>query len=59
MTMNEKLYNELLEYCAGDLDELERTINYFRMRLDSDRDVDLDNYIADELEDMLDEGDEE
>lgn len=59
MTMNDKLYNELLDYCAGDLDELERTLNYFRIRLESDRDVDLDNYIADELEDILDEEGEE
>lgn len=47
--MNDKLYNELLEYCSGDLDELERTLDYFRARLESDRDAESEK--EDEEED--------
>lgn len=46
--MNDRLYNELLEYCSGDLDELERTLDYFRARLDSDREVELEKEGEDE-----------
>lgn len=50
MTINDKLYNELLEYCSGDLDELERTIEYFKARLESDRDAELEKEIDEEDE---------
>lgn len=40
--MNDKLYNELLEYCSYDLDELEETLDYFKARLESDRQAELE-----------------
>lgn len=46
--MNDKLYNDLLEYCSGDLDELEATLDYFRARLESDREVELEKEGEDE-----------
>lgn len=60
MTMNDKLYNELLEYCSGDLDELERTLDYFRARLESDRDAELENDLTrDDVDFKEEEGDED
>ena len=53
--MNDKLYNDLLEYCSGDLDELEETLKYFQARLDSDREVELENELEEEEEDEDDE----
>ena len=49
--MNDKLYNELFEYCSGDLDELERTLDYFRARLESGREIDRDNELEEEEDD--------
>ncbi len=34
--MNDKLYNDLLEYCNYDLKEVEDTIEYFKNRLQSE-----------------------
>lgn len=42
MAGNDYLYNELLEWCSGDLDELERTLDYFAARLESDRAAELE-----------------
>lgn len=39
MAGNDYLYNELLEWCSGDLDEVERTLEYFAARLESDREI--------------------
>ena len=36
--MNERLYNELLEWCNYDLKEVEKTIDYFIERLKQDLD---------------------
>lgn len=43
MNGNDYLYNELLEWCSGDLDEVERTLDYFQARLESDRAAELEN----------------
>lgn len=43
MIGNDYLYNELLDYCSGDLYELERTLKYFESRLASDMMIDNDN----------------
>ena len=43
MTGNDYLYNELLEYCSGDLEEVRKTLDYFEARLQSDLDVELEN----------------
>lgn len=35
--MEDHLYNELLEHCSNDLEEVERLIDYFSERLESDK----------------------
>ena len=43
--MEDHLYNELLEHCANDLEEVKRLIDYFSDRLESDidrRDLELE-----------------
>lgn len=58
--MNDKLYNELLEYCNYDLKEVENTIEYFMNRLKSEENYkgnDLNNLelaLIDEIEMILD-----
>lgn len=42
MSGNDYLYNELLEYCSGDLEEVRKTLDYFEARLQSDLDVELE-----------------
>lgn len=51
MDGNDYLYNELLEFCSGDPDELERTLTYFQSRLESDRRAEEENALDDELDD--------
>lgn len=58
--MNDKLYNDLLEYCNYDLKEVEDTIKYFKNRLQSEenyaglRDVTtLEQAIIDEIDMVL------
>ena len=53
MSMNDKLYNELLDYCAGDLYEVERTLKYFQSRLDSDLEAEAANELEGDEEDDL------
>ena len=36
--MREKLYNDLLEHCSNDLEEVESVIDYFISSLESDKD---------------------
>lgn len=38
--MNDKLYNDLLEYCNYDLKEVEETIKYFKNRLECEENYD-------------------
>lgn len=58
--MNDKLYNDLLEYCNYNLEELEKTINYFYNRLQSEENYkvnelnNLELAIIDEIEMILD-----
>lgn len=58
--MNDKLYNDLLEYCNYNLEELEKTINYFYNRLQSEENYkgnklnSLELAIIDEIEMILD-----
>lgn len=58
--MNDKLYNDLLEYCSYNLEELEKTINYFYNRLQSEENYkgnklnNLELAIIDEIEMILD-----
>lgn len=40
VNMNEKLYEELKEYCDWDLEEVENTIKYFKERLAEEKDHD-------------------
>lgn len=40
VNMNEKLYEELKEYCNCDLEEVENTIRYFKERLAEEKDCD-------------------
>lgn len=55
--MNDKLYEELKEYCSYDLKEIEKTIEYFKNRLNEDSNYDcksnLDNAIIDEIDFVL------
>ena len=51
MTGNDYLYNELLEFCSGDLDEVRRTLDYFEARLQSDLEVELEKEEEDEYDD--------
>lgn len=46
--MNDYLYNELLEFCSGDLEEVRRTLDYFEARLESDLDAELEKEGEDE-----------
>lgn len=58
MTGNDYLYNELLEYCSGDLEEVKRTLDYFEARLESDLDAELENDLTqDDVEFEEEEGD--
>lgn len=41
--MNDRLYNDLLEWCNYDLKEVEETINYFSERLKQDIDNENQN----------------
>lgn len=36
--MEDKLYNDLVEYCNYDFEEVEKMIDYFNERLESDKD---------------------
>ena len=59
MTGNDYLYNELLEYCSGDLDEVRKTLDYFEARLESDLDAELENDLTrDDVDFKEEEGDE-
>lgn len=59
MTGNDYLYNELLEYCSGDLEEVRRTLDYFEARLQSDLDTELENDLTrDDVDFKEEEGDE-
>lgn len=59
MTGNDYLYNELLEYCSGDLDEVRKTLDYFEARLQSDLDAELENDLTrDDVDFKEEEGDE-
>lgn len=59
MTGNDYLYNELLEYCSGDLDEVRRTLDYFEARLQSDLDAELENDLTqDDVDFKEEDGDE-
>lgn len=58
MTGNDYLYNELLEYCSGDLEEVKRTLDYFEARLESDLAAELENDLTQDDVDFEDaEGD--
>lgn len=59
MTGNDYLYNELLEYCSGDLDEVRKTLDYFEARLESDLDAELENDLTRDDVDFKEEGGEE
>lgn len=37
--MNDKLYNDLLEYCNYNLEELEKTLNYFMEKLKNEKET--------------------
>lgn len=59
MTGNDYLYNELLEYCSGDLDEVRKTLDYFEARLQSDLDAELENDLTrDDVDFKEEEGEE-
>lgn len=59
MTGNDYLYNELLEYCSGDLEEVRKTLDYFEARLESDLAAELENDLTQDDVDFEDaEGDE-
>lgn len=59
MTGNDYLYNELLEYCSGDLEEVRKTLDYFEARLQSDLDAELENDLTrDDVDFKEEEGDE-
>lgn len=59
MTGNDYLYNELLEYCSGDLEEVKRTLDYFEARLESDLAAELENDLTqDDVNFEESEGDE-
>lgn len=51
MSGKDYLYNELLEFCSGDLNELERVLDYFKSRLDSDREIELEKDSTQDEED--------
>lgn len=60
MTGNDYLYNELLEYCSGDLEEVRRTLDYFEARLQSDLDAELENDLTrDDVDFKEEEGEED
>lgn len=60
MTGNDYLYNELLEFCSGDLDEVRRTLDYFEARLESDLDIELENDLTrDDVDFKEEEGEED
>ena len=60
MTGNDYLYNELLEYCSGDLEEVRRTLDYFEARLESDLDAELENDLTrDDVDFKEEEGEED
>lgn len=60
MTGNDYLYNELLEYCSGDLEEVRRTLDYFESRLQSDLDAELENDLTrDDVDFKEEEGEED
>lgn len=56
--MNEKLYEELKEYCNYDLKEVEKTIEYFKNRLVADTNYNckshLDMAIMEEIDMIID-----
>lgn len=60
MTGNDYLYNELLEYCSGDLEEVRKTLDYFESRLQSDLDAELENDLTrDDVDFKEEEGEED
>ena len=52
--MNDKLYEELKEYCNYDLKEVENTIQYFRNRLAEEKDYESKNNLELMLIDEID-----
>ena len=53
MAGNDYLYNELLEYCSGDLEEVRKTLDYFETRLQSDLDIELENDLTQDDVDLI------